>query len=202
MMLPLLVPAVAIAGNRDNTFKSVALGFEITKPAAWHYRAGQQTLERLNRVKLKGSEFRALLYEYAETPLVSITKYPPPYHGLNPSLKVSVRPFGKLLGDDPKQVLGLVSGQFAEAFEDYELIQAPMNGTVSGVESAYMRVHYTVRSPGGRTFPTASEIWVVPQDGYFYLISSGTRQDEATGTRAEIREIIKTIEFEHAAGHT
>lgn len=202
-IMPLLLAAgVAVAGESRNRYENTTIGFEVTKPKSWHFQRTQRFSESLNHAQLSGPEFRALLFKFADGPLVSMTKYAEPYTDLNPALKISVRPFGKRLGEDATQVLGLISGQFAEAYKDYELVQAPTDGLVSGIDSAYMRVHYTVRAPYGRMIPAASEIWVVPQSGYFYLISSSTRQDEATGTRAEIREIIKTTEFVHAAGHT
>jgi hypothetical protein len=41
-----------------------------------------------------------------------------------------------------------------------------------------------------------SELWIVPRGDYFFMIGAGTRQDEKTGTRKEIQEILKTVKID------
>jgi hypothetical protein len=36
----------------------------------------------------------------------------------------------------------------------------------------------------------------VPHGDYFFLLGAGTRQDETTGTRAEIRAIVDSVKIE------
>jgi hypothetical protein len=123
-------------------------------------------------------------------------KYPEPFDDLNPSFKVNVKPFGKLKGTNPKQILAMVSTQFGSIFKDYKVVQAPTNTTVSGIKSGYLRVHYSLQILDGRTFPTTSELWIVPRGDYFFMIGAGTRQDEKTGTRKEIQEILQTLKID------
>jgi len=56
-----------------------------------------------------------------------------------------------------------------------------------------------LRSP--LVFPTASELWIVPRGDYFFLIGAGTRQDEKTGGRDEIRSILGTVRIEQQASN-
>ena len=136
------------------------------------------------------------MLKYATAPLVVIAKYPEPFDDLNPSFKVNVRPFGKLKGADPKQILAMVSAQFKNVFEDYEVVQEPTDTEVSGIKSGYMKINYSIQIPDGCTFPTTSELWIVPRGDYFFMIGAGTRQEEKTGTRNEIQEILQTVRID------
>ena len=44
-------------------------------------------------------------------------------------------------------------------------------------------------------FSVSSELWVIPKEGMFIIMNATTRADEKTGTRKEIKDIIKTIRF-------
>jgi hypothetical protein len=191
-----LMMGIALAGDNENTFRSVSVGFEITKPESWQFLTAEQNLENLKRTKLSDEEFKQLMLRYATAPLVAMMKHPEPFDDLNPSLKVNVKPFGQLKGTDPKQILSMVSVQFASIFKDYELVEGPTDTEVSGFKSGYLKFNYSLQIPDGRTFPTTSELWIVPRGDYFFMIGAGTRQDEKTGTRKEIHEILKTIKID------
>jgi len=187
---------IALAGDSENTFRSVSVGFEVTKPKSWQFLTAEQNLENLKRTKLSDEEFQQLMLRYATAPLVAMMKYPEPFDDLNPSLKVNVKPFGQLKGIDPKQILSMVSVQFGSIFQDYEAVEGPTDTEVSGIKSGYLRFNYSLQIPDGRTFPTTSELWIVPRGDYFFMIGAGTRQDEKTGTRKEIQEILKTVKID------
>jgi hypothetical protein len=191
-----LMIGMAFAGDSENTFRSATVGFEVTKPESWQFLTAQQNLENLKRTKLSNEEFHQLMLKYATAPLVAMMKHPEPFDDLNPSLKVNVKPFGQLKGTDPKQILSMVSVQFASIFKDYEVVEAPTDTQVSGIKSGYLRFNYSLQIPDGRTFPTTSELWIVPRGDYFFMIGAGTRQDEKTGTRKEIQEILETVKID------
>jgi hypothetical protein len=192
----LLMIGTALAGDSENTFRSVSVGFEITKPESWQFLTAEQNLENLKRTKLSDEEFKKLMLKYATAPLVAMMKHPEPFDDLNPSLKVNVKPFGQLKGIDPKQILSMVSAQFVSIFKDYAVVEGPTDTEVSGIKSGYLRFNYSLQIPDGRTFPTTSEVWIVPRGDYFFMIGAGTRQDEKTGTRKEIQEILKTVKID------
>jgi hypothetical protein len=192
----LLLMGTAVAGDNENTCGSVTVGFEVTKPDSWQFLTAEQNIENLKRTKLSDEEFQELMLRYATAPLVVIAKYPEPFDDLNPSLKVNVKPFGQLKGVDPKQILAMVSAQFRSIFKDYEVVQEPTDTKVSGIKSGYMRINYSIQIPDDRTFATTSELWIVPRGDYFFMIGAGTRQDEKTGTRKEIQEILETVKID------
>jgi hypothetical protein len=57
-------------------------------------------------------------------------------------------------------------------------------------------MNYTMEIPDGRSFQTTSELWIVPRGDYFFMIGAGTRQDEKTGSREEIQDILASLKIE------
>jgi hypothetical protein len=179
-----------------NVFQSPSAGFELTKPSAWTFVTANQNLANIKAMKLSDEEFHAAMQKYATAPLVAMMKYPEPYEDVNPSFKVNIKPYGDLKGKAPEELINMVVPQFQKIFKDFVLVQAPTETTISGMKAAYARMNYTMEIPDGRTFPTTSELWIVPRGDYFFMIGAGTRQDEKTGTREEIRAILETVKIE------
>jgi hypothetical protein len=180
------------ASADDNTFKSVTVGFELTKPAEWQFVTAEQNLENLKRAEFANEEFHAQMLKYATAPLVAIMKYPEPYDDVNPSFKVNIKPFGQLKGTPPTDILKLLTPQFQSIFADFSVVVQPTEVTVSNRAAGYVRLNYSLAADG-RTFPATSELWIVPRGDYFFLIGAGTRQDEKTGSRAEIQAILDSV---------
>lgn len=191
-----LLTAGAVWASEPHVFTNPTAGLEVTKPAGWHYVAAAQNLNNLKAVNLNDEEFHAAMQKYATAPLVAMTKYPEPYDDLNPSFKANIKPYGQLKGMQPVALINLVLPQFRKTFQDFELVQAPVEVDVAGIMSAYARMNYTMQIPDGRTFPTTSELWIVPRGDYFFMLGAGTRQDEKTGSRSEIQAILKSLKIE------
>ena len=188
---------IPFSGAAAEVFKNVTVGFELNKPASWHFITADQNLDNIKRTQMGDEEFQQMVQRYATAPLVAITKYPEPYDDLNPSFKVNIKPFGKFKGIDPKELLSMIAMQFRNIFKDYTMAQAPTDVKVSGITSGYMRINYVLQTQTGREFPTSSELWIVPRGDYFFMIGAGTRQDEATGTRKEVAAILSTVSIDH-----
>lgn len=179
-----------------NTYSNPTVGVTITKPADWQFATAQQHAENLARIKLEDEQLQEWVKKHATAPIVVMMKYSEPFDDVNPSFKVNIRPLGNLSGDDPKAILVLIVPQLRKAFEDFEMIVSPKETTVAGRKSAYAKINYTMKIPDGRGFPTCSELWVVPRGKYFFLLGSGTRQDEKTGKREDIQKILASLKLE------
>lgn len=193
--LVLAAPAAAAFAVDTNAFSNPTAGLALSKPAGWHYLSAAQNMDNIKRMKLSDEEFHALMKQYASAPLVAMSKYQEPFDDVNPSFKVNLRPFGQLKGIPATELIKLILPQFQKTFKDFVLVQAPGEVKVAGIPSAYARIDYTMELPDGRSFPTSSELWIVPRGDYFFMIGAGTRQDEKTGTRAEIQGILDTVKI-------
>jgi hypothetical protein len=177
-------------------FKNPTVGFYATKPAGWHFVTAQQNVENLKRAELNDEKFKAAMLKYATAPLFVIMKYPEPFNDVNPSFRVSVRPAGSLKGADPKKLVNFSLGQFKRLYKDYRITQPASDAVVSGLKGAYARIDYTLEATGVGSFPTTSELWIIPRGDYLFIMGAGTRQDEKTGSRAEIRAILDTVRID------
>ena len=70
------------------------------------------------------------------------------------------------------------------------------DAVVSGLKGAYARIDFTLEATGVGSFPTTSELWIIPRGDYLFIMGAGTRQDEKTGSRAEIRAILDTVRID------
>ena len=75
------------------------------------------------------------------------------------------------------------------------MAEGPLAIKFSGHPAGYVRVNYT-HEAGGVGWRTTSELWIVPRGDLLFIIGAGTRQDEKSGTRKEVRGIIDTIKVD------
>lgn len=186
------IPSYAEEGVK---FTNPTLGFEITKPSDWHFMTDQQNRENLEATEFKSQDFKELILKHSSVPLLVIAKHQEPFDDLNPSLKVNTRLFGDLKGTKAVSLISLIVPQFQKAFLDFEMVQEPKEVELAGLTAGYARFNYSLAIPDGRTFPTTSELWIIPKGDYFYMIGAGTRQDEETGTRAEVKAILDSMKI-------
>ena len=181
----------------DDTYRNPTAGFEITKPPEWQFVTAAQVQENLERTKLNDPEFHAAMLKYATVPMVAMMKYPEPYDDVNPSFKVNIKPLGQFKGKSTVDIVNFVLPQFERVFKDYVLVQTPLDVEVSGLKGTYFRITYSLETADGQSFPTSSELWIIPRGDYFFMIGAGTRQDEKTGSRSQIQDILRSVRIEH-----
>jgi len=196
-VLVLALMAVSAHLVASDIFENATIGFYVEKPVDWHYVTVEQNMENLERTQLSSEEYQELLLKYANAPLIAMTKHEEPFDDLNPSLKVNIKPYGDLDRSDPKLILKLVIPSFEKMFDDFEILEGPSDTSISGISSGYVRIAYSLPIADGRVFPTTSELWIVPRGDHFFMVGSGTRSDEKTGTRKEIKAIMDTVVIRH-----
>ena len=196
-LIGITATAAPVKAPDSNLFRNPTAGFEVTKPAKWQYASADFDQENLKKTKLNDQEMQAAMLKYATVPMVSMLKYPEPFDDVNPTFKVNIKPLGALEGKPATEIIGLLLPQFEKLFKDYELAQPPMEVDVSGLKGAYVRINYSLVTADDREFPTTSELWIVPRGEYFFMLGAGTRQDEKTGSRKEIQDILATVKIDH-----
>ncbi|MCL1480494.1 hypothetical protein MIH18_11680 [Marinobacter sp. M3C] len=192
----LIFGAGSAVATEPDVYSNPTAGFQVTKPAEWSYITAAQNMDNIKAIKLSDEEFHAAMQKYATAPLVAMAKYQEPFDDVNPSFKVNLKPFGDFKGKPPQDIISFAVPQFKNAFKNFVLVQPPTEVVVSGIKSAYARMNYTIEVPDGRSFPITSELWIVPHGDYFFMIGAGTRQDEGTGSRKEIQNILSTLKIE------
>lgn len=186
-------PAPAPQSGERITIPS--LGISIVRPASWVTITADQNARNLGNVQMDDPQFQALAKRYANSPVVAMAKHREPYADLNPSLKINVRPLGGFAGHAPEEIIAAALPMFQHGFADLKVLEGPKHTTLAGKPAGFVRMAYTLRTHE-MAVPAVSEIWVVPKGPVFFMIGSGTRADEGTGTRAEVRSIINTLKLD------
>ena len=199
LRLVILMVLLTLTVNADpNRYFSELAGFEITKPDDWQFSTAEEHLDKLKTMKLEDAEFQKRMIERSRKPLVVLMKHPEPHDDLNPTIKVTFRPLGTLQGKTATELLAGVLPYMKTAFKNFRIVTAPKSTTVSGLPAAHAVIEYDLESTDGFSFATTSELWLVPRGEYLFILGSGTRTDEKSGSRAEIQKILETVKIEPA----
>lgn len=177
-------------------FVNLTAGFRMEKPAEWTYVTASANTESLRALKLNDSSIHEAMLKYTTSPLIAIMKYSGSDDDISPSFKVQLKPYGHQKGKTPIEISNLALPQLKTIFKDFVVVQEPIETLVSGISSSYTRANYTMETPAGGSFQITSEFWIVPHGDYFFMIGAGTRQDERTGSREEIKKILNTVKIE------
>lgn len=195
LVLGLSLFVVAAPSDAPDVFSNPTAGFEMKKPKEWFFLTAAERQESLDTAKLESSEFEEAARKYATVPMVTISKFKEPHEDVNPCIEVKIRPLGGFKDMPPREILEVVLPVLTPALKDAKVVKPPMETKVSDIPSGYARIDYTFQTTAGLSFPTTSEIWVVPRGEHYFVIAGATRQDEKNGTRAEIRAIVGTIKI-------
>lgn len=194
-VLVMLFLSEGVSAADGNTYSNPTAGFEVTKPDSWSFLSAEENLENLKRVKLNEDEFKAAMLKYATAPMVVMAKYPEPHDDLNPSFKVNIKSFGPMKGTPSVKLIEMILAQIKSLYSDFQVVQAPTTVDVSGIASGYARVSYTLEVPEAGSYPTTSELWIVPNGDYFFMIGVGTRTDGPSEVTEEVEQIIASIKI-------
>ncbi len=195
LALILLTCPFALAEPESDHFVSSVAGFEIRKPSSWHFSGKAEHLAQLKELKLQDAEFKRRMVERSRVPLVILMKHPEGFDDLNPTVKVQFRPMDPVKGKSAVEILNLILPSFRSVFKNFKVTKEPKATTVSGLPAAYVEMEYELETEEGRSFPTTSQVWLVPNGDFMFIIGAGTRTDEKTGGRAEIRKIVGTVKI-------
>ena len=186
-----LLLAAAPAAER---FSSTALGISVEKPAGWHVITADQEAANRARVDTGSPELKVLVEKYANTSLYSFAKYPEPYPALNPSFRINTRSAGTLEGLSGTVMTGMVVGNLQRLIPDLRVISPPAETIVGGQPAGHATVRYGLRADG-KTFPTTSEMWVVPRGSYFVVIGIGYPLPDTEKAGADLKRIVDSVRF-------
>lgn len=195
LLLILFFSTLSYAAEAD-TFKNPCAGISITKPADWYYMGIDQNYENLKNSKMKDEELKKLSLKMADVPMIVIVKYHEPYKNLNPTLKIDVKPTGDYKGTNPKKILSAMTASMGDFFDGFKIIKGPADANIDGMNGAYVRFNTIMKMEDGQSYPSCSEIWVIPRGDHMFMFSANTRQDEKNCKRDEIRKIIDTIKID------
>jgi len=200
--IPLLLLTFAAGGffckgeEPESMYHNETFGFKVIKPKGWHITTSKEYAENLGKIDINDPKLKNLVQRNANIPVITYTKYQEPYNDLNPGFKVNIYPLGKLDPDNPVKILEVLLPNLQKVLKDYKLTVPPKETTVSGLKASYMQVFYTLVTSDGSSFPSCTEMWVVPKRNFFLALGVATRQDEKNCTRKDVGKIVETMVIE------
>ena len=180
----------------EEKYSNPTLGVSVVKPPDWSVMRKLETLDNLPATNAKEAVLK-MVAKLVTVPLVILTKYKEPYDDINPTFTLDAIHRYDFNVSSPKAVVEAVAAEASVRYEDMRIVQGPEETTVNGRDAGYVGFNYTMKVPDGRTFPVRGEIWVILRNPYVFLITAGTRQDEKTGTRDEIKGILNSLVIEN-----
>jgi hypothetical protein len=180
----------------ENTYSNPTLGISVTKPADWVFATAQQQAENLKTAKFKDEEIQKMIQKYSTAPLVAMMKHPEPFDDVNPSFTVKVRSLTALPSSEPVAILNGILPTLEKSFDGVKVVETAKETKVAGHRAGYMKINYDLQVAGRGSFPTCSEMWVIPRDQILFIVGAGTRQDEKTGRRGEIQKVLASLKIE------
>jgi hypothetical protein len=188
-------PAAKLVAQEGNTYESREAGFKITKPEGWVFVPATTVAQNLALPRLRDKELEKAIRSKPNVPFLVIARFPEPYAGLNPSVQVSFKTQGELLGEGASVLLSRVVDRLKLNFRDFTFIQPVEPTTVDGHPAARMSARYTVADGQGKEFKTVARMWVVPRGEYMFTISMYGASEGPNTSEKEFAEIFKTIKI-------
>lgn len=187
-----ILAALATSPVSAERFSNPTVGISIDKPAKWQVLTAAANTENLKKSEIGSSAFQAAVQRYATVPLYAFMKYAEPFADVNPSVKVNTRPVGPFAGESGQQILEVIVPSLSTVMADFKLVTAPYGIKLAGRPAGHAVMDYTLKS-GGAAYPARSEMWIVPRGDHIIIVGVGLRQDEMTGSRAEVVKIVESI---------
>src|SRR5262245_29165387 len=92
----------------SNTFESREAGFKITKPDAWLIVPAKTVAQNLALPRLRDKQLETVIRSKPNVPFLVLARFPEPYDGINPSVQVSLKTQGELVGQGAAALLNRV----------------------------------------------------------------------------------------------
>ncbi|MSU62697.1 MAG: hypothetical protein EXS31_09920 [Pedosphaera sp.] len=188
----ILTAYTAVAADQ-NTFESREAGIKITKPADWHFMPAKAAAQNLALPKLRNREVEKEIRSKPNISFLVIARYQEPYAGVNPSVQVTLKTQGELVGKGAVSLLTKITDRLKGSFGDFTFVEPVAESMLDGNPAARMAASYTVTDADGREFKTRARMWVVPRGDYMLTISMAGSNDGPNVSEKEFGQILQSI---------
>jgi len=178
----------------SNTFEHPLFGLTISKPDSWKIISADESRMRISSTKLKDENIEKLVLIFASRPIMSLLK-----SRLKiplPNVQITVNPLDGDMSNLPTDILRRVSRMGPVSFKNYSIINSPSEIEIDHHKAAYMKAHYTGQFwDDNKEYPVGYETWIILRQGYFFMVSAVSSQNEDNTTLREISSIIESIKL-------
>ena len=187
----LFLGAAAAAAQTDAVYRNPTAGFEITKPAGWHYLTADRNTDRVLSARLRDSQLQAAVIANTAH-LIAITKFPEPHPDVNPAVTVMMGPIGGYRGRPPTELFKALLPLLGRGSPKAEITYAPAPVAFYGLNGVFGQLRYPV---GGSW--RLSDVYLVPRGDFFFVIASEMAWEDNPAVRADLGRIVASIKIQH-----
>jgi hypothetical protein len=187
--------ARCLFAGTENNYESREAGFKITKPDNWQFLPTKTVAQNLALPRLRDKELERVIRSKPNVPFLVIARFPEPYEGVNPSVQVSFKTQGELLGQGAPALLNRVVERLKGNFRDFTFIRPVETTTLDGQAAARMVALYTVADAQGKEFKTVARMWVIPRGDYMFNISMYGAHEGPNASEKEFEQILQSIKI-------
>lgn len=173
---------VAVATD-PNTFICKEAGLSITKPPQWSFQT------RATDRDVRGGISEALVT------IVEVVKDKALSDDLSPTVIISLIDREAIAFTVPRSLFKFCISHLEEEFGSTTVKEGPTDVTFAGLKGLYARISATAVAGFEEPTPVCFEAWLLTSSKHFYFIDAVCREDERTGSRKELRQIVETIKI-------
>jgi hypothetical protein len=191
----ILLSVMSCATTKDllrDTYK----GLSIEIPNGWIVLSRGEILENRKDVQQIDKNLQEKIAIKQPQPLMVFAQHHEPYEGLNATIKVIYRELGEFGKSSPTEILHLTTAIIRLAVNDYVLKEPPISTKISGLNSAYLRVNYTIADNKGKTHNVDSSFYVIPRGDYMFVVKTMNLSADSDKLGPILDAAIKSINIE------
>lgn len=177
-------------------FCSETVGFGIVKPRAWVFASVESDAANRRRASLGNDALDQRIREHGAAPLVVILKHAEPFTALNPTVKIALRPLGKLANSPPREIAEVVVAGMKQMVRSFELDSEIEDTRVAGQPAARFRARFSVEALEQQvSYPVLSRSWLIPRGPDLFIVSMSGPTSGEDISEAEFARILSSIEL-------
>lgn len=176
-------------------FTSTLLGIELQYPNNWNLLSTDDFYEQLENIKTENKYFNENVAKLANKPLLALSRYELDYDDLNPTFKISIKPYGAIKQNALGEILVFIFEQFKSIFKNFRVRIPPKLVQLDNKEAYYGKVYYSIKSTLDIEFHVCSEIWLIHKGFYFIMIAAATNHNGEKHIKDDINKIIKSLKI-------
>jgi hypothetical protein len=194
--IALILLSVMSCATIKDLLRDTYKGFSIEIPSGWVVLNHGEVLENRNAVQLMDKDIQEKVNSEQFRTLAVFAQHHEPYEGLNATIKVMYRELGEFSKSSPTEILRLATAIIRLAVKDYDLKEPVRSTTISGFNSAHLRVNYTIADNKGKTHNVDSSFYVIPRGDYMFVVRTMNLPADSDKLSPIFDTAIKSIKIE------
>lgn len=186
-------------GSKQITYLNNMIGLTFEYPNSWNVITLSDYITEVSENKERKLSDEEINNIKENMPAFGILKYKEPVDFYNPSIIITLIPYDSgEKENDLKKLTAMYLNYQEKNLKNFSLLEQAKKYKLGNVNSSYSKFNYTYNF-NETDHLIFEEVWfihigkITGEDAYFLQIEASTLENEGTGTRKEIYDILNTI---------